>query len=82
MGERTKQTIEIWDRCECGRVLHSVAEATRGTCSSCWFKTMPGDTKRAMNRLVASAFNKANDSQKDAAIAEAMEKLNRDEKGG
>lgn len=77
------RTITIHDRCTtagCGRVLHSIAEGERGTCSSCWFKAMPPDTKKAMDRLVASAFNGATEEQKNMAVDEAMNKLKRDEK--
>jgi len=78
---REKKTIEVWNVCECGEVLHSMAggevlhsmaEGQRGTCSSCWFKAMPAEKKTAMNRLIASAFNGSSDAEKDKAVDEAF----------
>jgi hypothetical protein len=40
---------------------------------------MPADTKKAMNRLIASAFNGSTEEQKSAAVEEAMAKVKRDE---
>lgn len=79
--ERKKETIEVWNICECGAVLHSLAEGTRGTCSHCWFKSMPPDTKAAMNRLISSAFQKEKPTGKEIVnlIDDAISKLNRDE---
>lgn len=75
---RHKKTIEVWDVCECGRVLHSMAEGQRGTCSSCWVKAMPSDTKAAMNKLIASAFNGTARTEGPQLIDDAIAKLNRD----
>lgn len=78
MGTRT---VTIHDRCtvpSCNRVLHSIREGESGLCGSCAFKKMPGDTKAAMNRLLASAFNGASDSEKDAAVEGALKKIKRD----
>lgn len=78
------RTITIHDRCtvpECNKVLHTIREGESGLCAACGFKRMPADTKAAMNKLLASAFNGATDAQKDAAVKEAMEKVNRDRKG-
>lgn len=72
---RTKRTVEVWDICTCGEVLHSMAEGERGTCSSCWFNAMDPAKKKAMNNLVASAFNGSTDAEKDAAIDEAFRHL-------
>lgn len=76
MTERTKRTIEIWDQCECGNVLHSIVEGERGTCGSCWIKAMPADTKCALNKLIAAAFKTSEVA--GAIIDEAFEKLDRD----
>jgi hypothetical protein len=74
------RTITVYDSCtKCGATLHSLREAEKGICSSCWFKEMPADTKKAMNRLIASAFNGATDVEKDLAIDDALGKLRRDE---
>lgn len=76
------RTITVHDRCTvegCGRVLHSILEGERGLCSPCHLKRMPDDTKRAMDKLIASAFNGATEQQKDEAVAEAMRLLKRDE---
>lgn len=78
MVERSKRTVEIWDRCECGKTLHSISEGVRGTCSTCWFKTIPSDTKKSLNRLIAAAFNGSTDAEKDAAIKDALQKFDRD----
>jgi hypothetical protein len=75
VAERTKRTIEVWDRCECGRVLHSISEGERGTCATCWFKAMPQSTKTALNRLIACAFDGSPGGQKDTAIQAAFAAL-------
>lgn len=69
---REKRTVEVWNVCECGEILHSMNECERGTCSSCWIKTWTPEKKAAMNKLIASAFNGSTDAQKDAAIDEAF----------
>lgn len=77
------RTITVYDRCTalgCGRVLHSIVEGERGTCGACAFKRMPDDTKRAMNRLIASAFNGSTEEQRSQAVDEAMRLVNRDAK--
>ena len=81
MGTRI---VTSHDRCtvpECNRVLHSIREGESGLCGSCAFKKMPADTKAAMNRLLASAFNGVSDSDKDNAVKEALKKLKRDGEG-
>ena len=40
---------------------------------------MPADTKKALNRLIASAFNGSTIEQKDVAVQDAVDKLKRDE---
>ena len=60
----------------CARTLHSISEGVRGQCSSCWVRQMDPGTKKAMNRLVASAFNGSSDSEKADAAKDAMNKLN------
>lgn len=75
---RTKTTIEVWNRCECGRVLHSIREGQRGLCASCWFSAMPKETKDSVNRLISMAFNPATDAEKAAAVKDVLDKL----KGG
>lgn len=65
------RTVTIHDRCiteGCGKTLHSIAEGERGTCASCWVKTMPADTRKAMNRLIAAAFRPTTDAEKDAVV--------------
>lgn len=82
MRPMATRTITVYDRCTtpgCDRVLHSISEGERGQCSSCWFKAMPADTRKAMNKLIASAFNGAGEAERDAAVYEAMDKLKRDE---
>jgi hypothetical protein len=72
------RTITVHDRCttpDCGRALHSIREGESGLCSSCWVKTLPADTKRALNRLVAVAFNGAGAAEKEAAVKDAFDKL-------
>lgn len=78
--ERKKEAIEVWNVCECGRVLHSMHEGKRGQCSSCWIKSMPSDTKKALSNLIGAAFRTTSDQEKDQLIDVAMEKLDRDEK--
>ena len=73
--ERTRHLVEIWNICECGRVLHSVSEATRGTCASCWIAAMKPSTKKALNTLIASAFNGSTDAQKSRAVDDAFDAL-------
>lgn len=76
------RTIIVHDRCTidgCNRLLHSIIEGERGICSSCYYKRMPADTKRALNKLIASAFNDSTDQQREEAVSEAVEKLHRDE---
>jgi hypothetical protein len=76
------RTITVHDRCTvegCNRVLHSIHEGERGICSSCWYKRIPDDTKKSLNKLVASAFNGSTDEQRDAAVEEAIGKLCRDD---
>lgn len=81
-AERKKETIEVWNVCECGRILHSMHEGKRGQCASCWMETMPSDTKAALNNLIGAAFrkDKPTDGEKDQLIDDAMSKLDRDEK--
>jgi hypothetical protein len=43
---------------------------------------MAPDTKKAMNRLIASAFNNSTEAEKDAAVRDAMDKLRRDREAG
>lgn len=77
------RTITIHDSCTttgCNRTLHSIVEGERGTCSSCWFKSLKPETKKSMNRMIASAFNGASESEKDEAVDDAMKKLE-EEKG-
>lgn len=82
MTERTKRTIEIWDQCECGNVLHSIVEGERGTCGSCWIKAMPADTKLALNKLIAAAFTPMTPEAVSAIIDDAFEKVDRDRSQG
>ena len=75
----TTRLVEIHDKCtECGRVLLSIKEGESGKCSSCWFKTIPKDTKSALNKLIAAAFKPTSEAEKDALVDEALEKLKRD----
>ena len=79
------RTTTVYDRCTrdgCSRTLHSLREAENGVCSSCWVKEMPADTKKALNKLIAAAFNGSTIEQKDVAVQDAMDKLKRDEGGG
>ena len=75
------RTITVHDRCTaegCSRVLLSILEGERGTCSSCWYKTLSADMKKSLNRLVASAFNGATEAEKGAAVDDAFKKLRQD----
>lgn len=78
--ERKQETIQVWNVCECGRILHSMAEGKRGTCSGCWLKSMPKDTKAAINKVIGAAFRNSlpSDAEQDELITDAMDKLNRD----
>ena len=70
--------VLIYDKCTtpgCNRTLHSISEGERGTCSSCWVSALKPETRKAMNRLIASAFNGASDAEKDAAVDDAFKKL-------
>lgn len=72
------RTITVHDKCTiegCNRTLHSITEGERGSCSSCWFLSMPKGTKQALNRLIASAFNGSSEQQKEDAVTDAMRKL-------
>lgn len=72
------RTIVIHDRCttpSCNRTLHTIAEGERGTCSSCWFKTLTPAVKSSMNKLIASAFNGSTEEQKSAAVDEALKRF-------
>lgn len=82
MTERKRETISVWNVCECGRVLHSIAEGKRGKCSSCWVQSMPSDTKAALNKVIAAAFRttKPPNAEVDQLISNAMDKLDRDER--
>lgn len=74
------RTIVVHDRCTvegCNRVLHSIHEGERGLCSSCWVKSLSPETKKAMNRLVASAFNGSTESEKSEAVDDAFKHLER-----
>lgn len=79
MSERAKRTVEIWDRCECGKTLHSIAEGVRGLCSTCWFKDMPADTRASLKKLIAAAFKPTTEAEKHQVIDDAMSKVGRDE---
>lgn len=78
MSDRTQRTVTVWDRCECGRLLHSMAEGQRGTCGACWLKTMPADTKAAMNKMIAAAFKPTSEDEKGKLVDDAISKLKRD----
>lgn len=72
------RTIIVHDRCTksgCNQLLHSISEGERGVCAACWFASLKPETKRAMNRLIASAFNGSTEAEKDAAARDAFEKL-------
>lgn len=78
---RQQRTVTIWDKCECGKTLHSLAEAERGSCSHCWFVKLKPDTVKAMNRMIAAAFrpqNETTEEQKGALIDDAFQKVLRD----
>jgi hypothetical protein len=79
MGTRI---VRIHDRCTvdgCNRTLHSISEGERGTCSSCWVKSLRPETKKALNRLIASAFNNSSEKEKDEAVDDAFKKLDEEE---
>lgn len=72
------RTITVHDRCtvpDCNRVLHSIREGEMGVCSSCWFASLKPETKGAINKLIASAFNGSTEEQKGSAVSEAMKRL-------
>lgn len=72
------RTIIVHDRCTtegCNRVLHSILEGERGTCSSCWHKAMKPETKQSLNKLVRSAFDGSTDEQRAALVEDAMKQL-------
>ena len=73
------RVITIHDYCiKCNRVLHSIAEGERGTCSSCWVASLKPETKKAMNRLIACVFNKSTEEEKQKAVDDAIEQLNKE----
>lgn len=77
------RTITVHDRCTtegCGRVLRSISEGERGQCSSCWVKSLKPETRQAMNRLIASAFDGSSDAEKSAAVDDAFDKLGGEKK--
>lgn len=76
--ERTQRTITVWDWCECGSLLHSMAEGVRGTCATCWVKAMPSDTKKALNKMISAAFKPTTEEEKSNLVDSAFEKLDRD----
>lgn len=65
---REKQSVELWNVCTCGAILHSISEGKRGTCSSCWIRDMDPSKKAAMNKVIAAAFNGSTNAEKDAAV--------------
>lgn len=76
------RTITVHDCCtvpECGKALPSIAEGERGTCSRCWLKHMPVDTRKAMYRAFRAILAKAPAAEKNAAVRDAAAKLDRDE---
>lgn len=75
---RKQKTVQIWNVCKCGRVLHSIREATTGECSGCWMKGMRKDTKSALGKLIRATLEPTSDEEKDNLIEDAMQKLDRD----
>ena len=76
------RTIVVHDRCAaegCRRVLHSISEGERGLCASCWVKGLKPETRAAMNRLIASAFNGASEGEKGEAVQGALDQLRKEE---
>lgn len=72
------RTITVFGRCqtpECNKVLHSIAEGERGTCATCRFRQMKPETKAALNRVIAAAFDGSNEPRRNAAIDDAVKKL-------
>lgn len=80
-AERKKETVEIWNVCECGEILYSIREGKVGQCASCWVKSMPSDTKSSLGKMISSAFSKVEltDAEKGQLIDDTMSKLKRDE---
>lgn len=78
MIERKQESVSLWNVCECGRVLKSIHEGKRCLCSTCWFKSMPSDTKQSLNRLLHAAFTNVDDKKAGELIDESMSKLQRD----
>jgi hypothetical protein len=78
--ERKKETIEVWNICECGKLLLSVSEAKRGTCASCWFQTLGEKTKKALNKVVSMAFTPTTEEEREEAIGKALEQLEEESK--
>ena len=71
----------VYDRCTtegCNKVLHSISEAERGKCSSCWVSSLKPETRKAMNKLIASAFNGSTEQQKEKAVDEAFAAMKND----
>jgi len=72
------RTITVHDRCTtegCKRTLHSIREGERGLCSGCWMKSLRPETRSALNKLIASAFNGATEDQKGRAVEDALKQL-------
>jgi len=77
--ERKKEQLEIWNVCICGKVLHSISEGKRGTCATCWFKSLGDETKKALNRVVGMAFKPTTEKEREDAVNEALETLKKEE---
>lgn len=75
--ERKQTTIQVWNVCQCGRMLHSIAEGKRGSCGSCWLQSIPKDTVRALNRVIGAAFRNPppTSDEKGKLIDDAMNRL-------
>lgn len=78
--KRTIEVYEVYDVCvKCERLLHSIAEGERGTCSTCWFADLKPGTHKAIKNLIAAAFNGSAESQKDKVVDDAFKAMRADE---
>ncbi|TMJ00857.1 MAG: hypothetical protein E6G97_18150 [Alphaproteobacteria bacterium] len=75
------RTITVHDRCtKCNRTLHFISEGERGVCGPCWVASLAPETKKAINRVIASAFNGSGEEEKSQAVDGAMKALQQEDK--
>jgi hypothetical protein len=69
------RTVQIHDRCTapgCRRVLHSLPECERGTCSKCWLEKLPPEQIESVFRLLTIVKSNAKPDEVHAAARDAI----------